>query len=125
LTARRRFSEEAKRRIVEEASRPGVSVTSVARRYKITTSLLFRWRQALGIEPAQTTATFLPVRVVEGEAPIEPAAPASPAAPTIVIEREMAGVEIQLVGGRRVLRRLRRRRTPLGGDRLPHRLGQA
>jgi transposase len=48
-SSRRQFSDEAKRRIVEEASQPGASVTSVAKRYKITTSLLFRWRQALGL----------------------------------------------------------------------------
>lgn len=97
---RRRFSEAAKRRIVEEASRPGVSVTSVAKRYKITTSLLFRWRQALGLEPVAPT-TFLAVRIADDEdlAP-QPAASATP--PSIIIEREGAGIEVHLVGGRRV-----------------------
>ena len=35
-TSRRRFSEEDKRRIVEEAARAALSVTTVARRYKIS-----------------------------------------------------------------------------------------
>jgi transposase len=98
--SRRRFSEEAKRRIVEEASQPGVSVTSVAKRYKITTSLLFRWRQALDPESVATTTTLLPVQIAEvGTPAIEPGATNGP---TIIVERVSAGIEIELIGGRRV-----------------------
>jgi transposase len=101
--SRRRFSEEAKRRIVEEASRPGVSVTSVAKRYKITTSLLFRWRQALGLESVATTATFLPVRIADVDEPAaEPRAADGAPAARIIVERPSAGIEIELIGGRRV-----------------------
>lgn len=97
---RRRFSEDAKRRIVEEASQPGVSVTSVARRYRITTSLLFRWRQALGLESVATTTAFLPVRIADvDELAAEPRATNGP---TIIVERQCAGIEIELIGGRRV-----------------------
>jgi len=101
--SRRRFSEEAKRRIVEEALRPGVSVTSVAKRYKITTSLLFRWRQALGLEPVAPT-TFLPVRIadVDDEPAAEPRTAGGGPAARIIIERPIAGIEIELIGGRRV-----------------------
>jgi transposase-like protein len=45
---RRAFSDDAKRRIVAEASGPGSSFSAVARRYHIDLRLLFRWRQALG-----------------------------------------------------------------------------
>ena len=52
----RSFSEADKRRIVEEANRPGASVSGVARRHGIAVRLLFRWKQELA--PA-TEATFL------------------------------------------------------------------
>lgn len=42
---RRRFSAEEKQRLLAEASKPGESVSSVARRYGISPSLMFRWRQ--------------------------------------------------------------------------------
>jgi transposase len=45
---RRRWSEEEKLRLVEEACRPGQSVSQVARRHGINASQLFAWRgQAL------------------------------------------------------------------------------
>jgi transposase-like protein len=44
---RRRFSEADKRRIVEEAARPGASVSEVARRYGIDRRVLCRWKQEL------------------------------------------------------------------------------
>lgn len=43
---RRRFSIEAKRRIVEESYRSGDSVSTVARRHGIFPSQLFSWRSA-------------------------------------------------------------------------------
>src|ERR1700687_4201070 len=44
---RRQFSEEDKRRIVEEAARPGASLSEVARGYGIAARVLFRWKQEL------------------------------------------------------------------------------
>ncbi len=41
---RRRYSLEEKRRVLDEAEEPGNSVSSVARRYGIAPSLVFRWR---------------------------------------------------------------------------------
>ena len=54
LGRRRRFSKEAKRQIVEESSRPGATVSGVARRYGIAASAVFRWRQALGLDSSST-----------------------------------------------------------------------
>jgi transposase len=46
-TSRRVFSVEEKRSMVEEAQRPGSSVSLVSRKYKISASLLFRWRKLM------------------------------------------------------------------------------
>jgi hypothetical protein len=45
---RRRFGEADKRRILEEAARPGASVSDVARRYGIDRRILCRWKKELG-----------------------------------------------------------------------------
>jgi hypothetical protein len=44
---RRRFGEADKRRILDEAARPGASVSEVARRYGIDRRILCRWKQEL------------------------------------------------------------------------------
>ncbi len=78
---RRRFSEADKRRIVEEADRPGASVSDVARRHGIAVRQLFRWKQELA-PAAKTETTFLPVTLTDAaeqsaEAPRLMPAPAS------------------------------------------------
>jgi transposase-like protein len=82
---RRRFSEEEKRRIVDEASQPGCSVSQTARRYGIAVRVLFRWKEGLKPEPV-----FAPVQVTD-EGPVAEAATAAP-----------PGIEVELAGGRRV-----------------------
>jgi transposase-like protein len=100
---RRAFSDDAKRRIVAEASALGSSFSAVARRYHIDLRLLFRWRQVLGMAPATEGGRFLPVKIgEETEAADEAPNGARSASPSIVIERPAAGIEIELVGGRRV-----------------------
>lgn len=44
---RRRFSDDDKARIVSEAMLPGTSVSDVARRYRVCSSLVYRWRRVL------------------------------------------------------------------------------
>jgi len=44
---RRRFTAEEKRAFVEEAARPGNSVSQVARRYNLSPSMLFSWRRLM------------------------------------------------------------------------------
>ncbi len=97
---RRNFSEADKRRIVEETCREGASVSGVARRYGIGTRLLFSWKKELtpGTSPGPT---FLPVMLVDGTD--QPAGPASVAAPApVIVERPTPGIEVELIGGRRV-----------------------
>lgn len=58
---RREFSEELKRRIVMEASRPRASASEIARRYGLDLRLLRRWRKAY--------ASSMPARQVMGDQP--------------------------------------------------------
>ena len=62
---RRRFGEADKRRILEEAARPGASVSDVARRYGIDRRILCRWNQELS-PPA-----FVAVEITDVAASIE------------------------------------------------------
>jgi transposase len=95
--ARRNFSLADKRRIVAEASRAGVSVSAVARRHRIGTRLLFRWKQELARPPEPV---FLPVTVSDEVLPFASALAPGPA--PIIIERGSHEIEIELTGGRRV-----------------------
>lgn len=101
---RRQFSEEDKRHIVEETRRPGQSLSGVARRYGIDLRLLFRWRRALGVGGSAEPTSFVSVEVTDiaavpsqtlDELP-------GPAMSTIIVERPVPGIEIELLGGRRV-----------------------
>ena len=63
---RRRWSEAQKRRIVAESYRTGESVSEVARRHEVHSSVLFRWRRRFR-KPADTGAGFVPVVVETSE----------------------------------------------------------
>ena len=101
----RRFSEADKRRLVEESGRPGASVSGVAREHGIAVPLLFRWKRELA--PA-TEATSLPVTLTDPpESPASAGAPRSgpepaPVVTPVVVERSTPGIEVELIGGRRV-----------------------
>lgn len=104
---RRNFSEADKRRIVEEACQEGASVSGVARKYDIDTRLVFRWRKALA-PPERKEPTILPVTLTDapdlsGVLPpgLSPGLP-EPAPMPIIVERATPGIEVELVGGRRV-----------------------
>jgi transposase len=107
---RRQYSDEAKRRIVEESCQPDVSVSAVARRYGVTSSLLFRWRRMFGVEPLPEKTAFAPVALLDDGSVPAPRDPtlqpdptdAVPAAPAIIVERPAPGIEIALTDGRRI-----------------------
>jgi transposase len=99
-TGRRSFSEAEKRRIVDEASRLGASVAMVARRYGIAPRVLFRWKEAFKPEPPPTTPIFAPVQVTDS-APVVEAPTTAPSVP-VIVERTAPGIEVELIGGRRV-----------------------
>jgi transposase len=60
---RRAFGEDDKRRIVEETTQPGASLSAVARSYGIAARVLFRWKQDL------VTAGFVAVQITDEGTP--------------------------------------------------------
>jgi transposase len=99
VAGRRSFSEAEKQRIVEEASQPGVTLSQIARRYGLSRRLLFRWKEELKPklpESASAALVFAPVQVTD--APTEAPVVTAP----MIVERSAPGIEIELVGGRRV-----------------------
>jgi transposase len=78
---RRRWSDEDKRRLVDETWAPGATVHGVARRYGVNTSQLFTWRKRLrvGLEPVATAAVpgFAAVTLAPAAPFPDGAAPAS------------------------------------------------
>jgi transposase-like protein len=97
---RRNFNEADKRRIVGETCREGATVSGVARKYGIGTRLLFSWKKELTLETSPSP-TFLPVTLLDGAN--QPAEPTSAAAPApVIVERSTPGIEVELIGGRRV-----------------------
>lgn len=95
---RRRFSEDDKARIVSEAMMPGASVSDVARRYRICSSLVYRWRRMLLSEGVSRDApqlpgpAFVPVEVTGTPAP----ARSEPLGPGVVEVVSPAGHRIRL-----------------------------
>ena len=59
---RRKFSEADKRRIVDEASRAGASLSEVARHYGIAARVVFRWKQEL---MAAAAPMFIAVEIAD------------------------------------------------------------
>lgn len=60
---RRRWSEEAKERILAAAFSPGATVATVARQFEVSTSLIYQWRRESMTSPAPVG--FAPAVVVE------------------------------------------------------------
>lgn len=68
----RRWSEEEKRRIVEQTLVPGMSVSQVARHYDVNANLVFAWRRDPRLRPAvepEPAPSFFPVEVVSSPVP--------------------------------------------------------
>jgi len=92
-TGRRRWSPEAKARIVAESYEPGVSVTAVARQHNVRANQLFAWRRLARdgklVLPAEVVGRFVPGMV---EAPAMPSSGCAWGR----IEIEAAGVLVRL-----------------------------
>src|SRR5665647_1594290 len=65
---RRSWTQDEKRRIVEESLQEGVSIAEVARRHELNANLLFTWRRQMGVEPSEQPGVMpiLPVTVEPG-----------------------------------------------------------
>jgi len=83
---RRRWSADQKRAILAAADEPGASVSEVARRAEICTSLIYRWRQL-----RREATGFVPAVLVDDP---PTAAPVPMAGSTAIV--------VQLTGGARV-----------------------
>ena len=96
--ARRRWSEEDKRRLVAETFGPGATVHGVARRRGVSASQLFAWRKLFraGIERAVPALPSVP-----GFAAVE-IAPVTPPSVADVVPAPSGLIEIELSGGDRV-----------------------
>lgn len=90
---RRTYTEADKLRIIKEAACETASVSGVARKYGISTSLLFQWRKKLGLGPMHR---IVPVTISDrSDGLADLTATAAPSAP----EPQSAVIEIALAGG--------------------------
>lgn len=92
---RRRWSDEAKGRVVAESYEPGTVVSEVARRHDITPQHLFGWRKAARagrlVLPAAEPAMFVPVVT----ATVEPCAAGAVARRAGSVAIEIAGAVVR------------------------------
>lgn len=93
VETRRRWSDDERRRAVEETQY--LPVSAVARKHGMAKSLLFRWRKEAGLTGKRGhVAGFVPVRI-EATPAISVVVPLTPAPVT----HEVGSIEIELVGG--------------------------
>lgn len=91
---RRAWSREEKQAILAELEEPGATVSAVARRHGLHSSLLFRWRRALS---AERRAAAIPPRPT-----FVPLALPAPAGPAPEPQARAGAIEIELAGGHRL-----------------------
>jgi transposase len=60
---RRRWTAEAKGRVIEETLRPGANIAEVARRHGLMPQQLYGWRSAARARESASGATFVPMEV--------------------------------------------------------------
>ncbi|HEV8693901.1 MAG TPA: transposase [Lysobacter sp.] len=96
--ARRRYSAEFRRQVVEQTLVPGVSVAKIALDHRLNTNLVFTWRRKhlrelaeLGQAPKMLPVMVEPSPMLEGK-------PAPRAVAGSVIEIELAAGRIRLKG---------------------------
>jgi transposase len=95
---RRRWSAEAKLRIVAETEEPGASVKQVAARHDVYPGLLFTWRRQ--VREGRLTQPQVPMFIpVETERPVPPAISSPPAPPTRAVAVAVGRIEIELGDG--------------------------
>src|ERR671911_706344 len=100
--ARRRWSDEAKRRLVAETLVPGATVHAVAQRHGVNTSQLFTWRKRFRTESGLPAA--VPPAPAFAAVEVAPEAPAETGKAAPESNAVLAGgvIEIELPKGGRV-----------------------
>lgn len=96
---RRKYSDADKRRLIEEATRENASVSGVARKYGISTDLMFRWRKKLGMGPMHR---IVPVTITDTPDGLADLAAMTPRPTASTPERAVPTIEIELVDGCRL-----------------------
>lgn len=68
---RRRWPDEEKLRILEEAAEPGISAAAVARRHDLLPQQIYTWRRRFRVPSwsSDPAPSFLPLAVVDGTPP--------------------------------------------------------
>jgi transposase len=93
MSTRRVWSAAEKRAIVAEAEEPGATVSMVARRHNLHSSLLFRWRRDTLAKTSAAGLSSAPVFI-----PLALPGPADPPQPTLAV----GVIEIELASGHRL-----------------------
>ena len=70
LVARRMWTVDDKRRLVDEMSVPGANVSEIARRHGVANSLLYRWRQEAEVTADPAASRQPPSDTEPGVAPV-------------------------------------------------------
>jgi len=94
---RRTFTTEQKRAILLEADQPGQTISSISRAHGIATSILFRWRDQLGM--AKKQPVILPVRIADGR---DRNAAGPPSLLADLLPKPAGMIEVELADGRLV-----------------------
>ena len=97
---RRRWSDEAKARIVAESCEPGAVVAEVARRHDVSGQQLHTWRKDARegrlVLPLNVSAAFAPVVISR---PPTPKPPSPSKSPHPVLEIETSGLTVRVRSG--------------------------
>lgn len=98
---RRKWSDDAKARIVAETAQPGAVVTEVARRWQVTPQQVFDWRRqarrALAAAAAPAEPTFVPI--VSEPPALAPEPVSAPARAVPSIEVQLADAVLRVASG--------------------------
>ena len=95
---RRRWSIEQKQAIAAESLAPGASPTAVARRYGISSGLLYNWRKALLAAQPRFVAGFARVEIAE-QSRLPPPSPAVPSPLGVPSPQPAEQIEVTLPDG--------------------------
>ena len=95
---RRRWTDEAKGRIVAESYAPGAIVSEVARRHDISSRVLFKWRRAARTGRLSLAADDMPMFVPVVSSMGDPSAPTKPVGGAGVITIEIATALVRVEG---------------------------